>query len=55
MVESSRKCEDFSTETVVVFGETYRNKDEWKFNAIGAGFSGGLAALCKNFGISIES
>ena len=47
--------EDFSTETAIVVAEIYRNKSEWKFNAVGAGFSGGLAALCKNFGIDISS
>ena len=45
--------EDFSVETAVVIGELYRNKGEWKFNAIGSGFSGGLAALCGNFGVSV--
>ena len=45
--------EDFSVETAIVVGELYRNGGEWKFNAIGAGFSGGLAALCQNFGINI--
>ncbi|MBR4383181.1 MAG: TerD family protein [Selenomonadaceae bacterium] len=45
--------EDFSIETAVVIGELYRNKGEWKFNAIGSGFEGGLAALCKNFGINV--
>ena len=45
--------EDFSVETAIVVGELYRNGGEWKFNAIGAGFSGGLAALCRNFGINI--
>lgn len=44
-------CEDFSIETAVVIGELYRHGSEWKFNAIGSGFQGGLAALCKNFGI----
>lgn len=43
--------EDFSIETAVVVGELYRNGAEWKFNAIGSGFQGGLAALCQNFGI----
>ena len=46
---------NFSTETAIVVAELYRNKGEWKFNAIGAGFSGGLAALCKNFGIDVAS
>ena len=45
--------EDFSIETAVVVGEIYRNKGEWKFNAIGAGFSGGLAALGKNYGVNV--
>ena len=48
-----RVVEDFSVETAIVVGELYRNNGEWKFNAIGAGFSGGLAALCRNFGINI--
>lgn len=46
--------EDFSIETAVVVGELYRNGTEWKFNAIGSGFSGGLAALCNNFGIQVQ-
>lgn len=45
--------EDFSVETAVVVGEIYRNNGEWKFNAIGSGFSGGLAALCRNFGVNV--
>lgn len=45
--------EDFSVETAVVVGEIYRNNGEWKFNAIGSGFQGGLKALCQNFGINI--
>lgn len=45
--------EDFSVETAVVVGELYRHNGEWKFNAIGSGFSGGLYALCKNFGVNV--
>ena len=45
--------EDFSIETAVVVGELYKHNGEWKFNAIGSGFSGGLAALCKNFGLNV--
>ena len=45
--------EDFSIETAVVVGELYRNNGEWKFNAIGSGFQGGLAALCRNFGVNV--
>lgn len=46
--------EDFSIETAVVFGELYKNDGEWKFNAIGSGFQGGLAALCQNYGVDVE-
>lgn len=45
--------EDFSIETALVVAELYRHGAEWKFNAIGSGFQGGLAALCNNFGITV--
>lgn len=46
--------EDFSIETSVVVGEIYRYKGEWKFNAIGSGFKGGLKSLCLNYGVDME-
>lgn len=46
--------EDFSVETALVVGEIYRNAGNWKFSAVGAGFSGGLRALCENFGLEVE-
>ncbi|WP_145333049.1 TerD family protein [Paenibacillus xylanexedens] len=45
----------FTVETAIVIGELYRHNGEWKFNAVGAGFSGGLNALCSNFGVSVEN
>ena len=45
--------EDFSVETALVVAEIYRHNGEWKFNAIGSGFQGGLEALCKNFGVNV--
>ncbi len=45
--------EDFSVETAVVVGEIYRHNGEWKFNAIGSGWSGGLAALGRNYGVNV--
>lgn len=45
--------EDYSVETAIVVAEIYRHNGEWKFNAVGSGFSGGLDALCKNFGMNI--
>ena len=47
------KLEKLSIETAIVLGEIYRYKGEWKFNAIGSGFKGGLRALCLNFGVSV--
>ncbi|MCI1930974.1 MAG: TerD family protein [Clostridia bacterium] len=46
--------EDFSIETAVIAGEIYKSGSEWKFNAIGSGFQGGLAALCANYGIETQ-
>ena len=43
----------FSNETAVVFGELYRNNGEWKFNAMGDGYSGGLAGLCGKYGVEV--
>ena len=45
--------EDFSIETAIVVGELYRHNGEWKFNAVGSGFQGGLEALCSNFGVNV--
>ncbi len=45
--------EDYSTETAMIFGEVYRHETEWKFRAIGQGYSGGLAAMCKQYGVNI--
>jgi len=44
-------AEEFSTETAVVVAELYREGPEWKFQALGNGLKGGLAAVCSKFGI----
>lgn len=43
--------EDFSNETALVACEIVKQGSDWKFNAVGQGFEGGLAALCANYGI----
>lgn len=43
----------FTDESAIIVGELYRHAGEWKFNPIGAGYFGGLAALCENFGIEV--
>lgn len=45
--------EDFSIETAAIFGELYKHGGEWKFNAIGSGYQGGLAAICNSYGIEV--
>jgi tellurium resistance protein TerD len=45
--------EDYSTETAMVFAEIYRHGSEWKFNAVGQGYSGGLQAMCHQYGIQV--
>ncbi|MED1801025.1 TerD family protein [Brevibacillus porteri] len=46
--------EDFSVETAIVVCELYRHQGEWKFAAVGSGFSGGLRALANNFGLQVS-
>src|SRR5690606_31166318 len=46
--------EDYPTQTAMVMCEIYRRDGEWKFKAIGEGFRGGLAAVCSQYGLSVE-
>lgn len=43
------------TETAMIFGEIYRYRGEWKFNAVGQGYSGGFKALCDRFGVAFSA
>jgi tellurium resistance protein TerD len=45
--------EDASTETAMIFGELYRRDSEWKFRAVGQGYSDGLRGIVRNFGVSV--
>jgi tellurium resistance protein TerD len=45
--------EDMSVETAMIFGEIYRYNGEWKFKAVAQGYAGGLAALCRNYGVEV--
>ncbi len=45
--------EEFSVETALVVCEIYRHGKDWKFNAVAAGYQGGLEALCRSFGVNI--
>ncbi|HBG5346684.1 TPA: TerD family protein [Clostridioides difficile] len=45
--------EEFSIETAITVCEIYKYNGEWKFSAVGAGFEGGLEALCRNYGLNV--
>jgi len=45
--------EDASTETAMIFGEIYRNGAEWKFRAVGQGYTAGLAGIARDFGVNV--
>ncbi|HNG94433.1 MAG TPA: TerD family protein, partial [Acidobacteriota bacterium] len=44
-----------TSETAVILGELYRYKDQWKFRAVGQGYTGGLATLATGFGVAFDA
>lgn len=42
--------EEFSIETALVVAEIYKKNEDWKFNAVAAGYQGGLEAIVRSFG-----
>ncbi len=45
--------EDAGGETAMIFGELYRQGADWKFRAVGQGYSSGLAGIARDFGIRL--
>ena len=45
--------EDASTETAMIFGEIYRHGSDWKFRAVGQGYTSGLAGIARDFGVNV--
>ena len=41
--------EDFSVETALIMAELYRKDGEWRMNAVGSGYGGGLEALVARY------
>jgi tellurium resistance protein TerD len=39
--------------TAMIFGELYRHRDDWKFRALGQGYTTGLAGVAKDYGIRL--
>jgi tellurium resistance protein TerD len=46
--------EDASTETAMIFGELYRYGGEWKFRAVGQGYTDGLRGIALDFGVNVS-
>ena len=46
--------EDAAQETAMLFAEIYRNNGEWKFRAVGQGYTAGLAGIAKDFGVPLD-
>jgi len=42
--------EDFSIETAVIMAQLYRQDGDWRVNAVGSGFQGGLQSLLNRYG-----
>jgi tellurium resistance protein TerD len=45
--------EDASNETAMIFGELYRHSGEWKFRAVGQGYSTGLRGIAQDYGVNV--
>jgi tellurium resistance protein TerD len=43
--------EDAGSETAMIFGELYRAGSDWKFRAVGQGYSTGLVGIARDFGV----
>lgn len=42
-------AEDYSIETALIMAELYRKDGDWRLNAVGAGYEGGLQALLDRY------
>jgi tellurium resistance protein TerD len=45
---------EFSHETSMLFGDVYREGNEWHFRAVGEGYKGGLGEAARNFGVNVK-
>jgi tellurium resistance protein TerD len=42
-----------SSSTAMIFGEIYKHNNEWKFRAVGQGYSSGLQGVAKDFQVGL--
>jgi len=45
--------EDAAPETAMLFAEVYRNGSDWKFKAVGQGYTTGLKGIATDFGVQL--
>ncbi|TDW31283.1 TerD family protein [Cryobacterium psychrophilum] len=45
--------EEVATENAVVFAEVYRHNGDWKFKAVGQGYTDGLGGIARDFGVNL--
>jgi len=46
--------EEASGETAMLFGELYRHDSEWKFRAVGQGYTNGLRGIALDYGVNVD-
>jgi tellurium resistance protein TerD len=46
--------EEVGPENAVIFAEIYRRGPEWKFRAVGQGYTNGLGGIATDFGVNIS-
>ncbi|GAA1513452.1 calcium homeostasis/redox stress adaptation protein [Sphaerisporangium rubeum] len=47
--------EDYAKDSAVIFGELFRQGDQWRFRAVGDGYSQGLRAIAVGYGVNVSS
>lgn len=45
--------EEVASENSVIFAEVYRHNGDWKFKAVGQGFTDGLGGIARDFGVNL--
>ena len=53
LVRSENLAPALTTETALVLGEVYRAAGGWKFKVIGLGYDGGIAAVARDYGVTL--
>lgn len=53
LVRFNLTMEKLESVTAMIFGELYRHRSDWKFRALGQGYTTGLAGVAKDFGIAL--